>query len=248
MDKRLFFVWSIRMMNFLKYSGIAIGIILLFVAIYCASTIGFSNAPKLIVETSQVEVAFYANAYNNLISTHVGLFTALIAVAIAIFGVQKWLDRKELDDVVNSRLPEKIDDKIEEEKPKIINNVKDPIKKELNAEVERITKDYLCIVVDVNLSFLKDEQKKFFCKEFAKRIYLKYFISNCVTSMDPFLGFKSVLAKLFEPLEKDDLKDEQYLIDFISEIRGKIINIKNNNFFAYKRNYENFLKKINSLI
>ena len=66
--------------------------------------------------------------------------------------------------------------------------------------------------------------------------------------MDPFLGFKSVLAKLFEPLKKDDLKDEQYLNDFISEIRGKIINIKNNNFFAYKRNYENFLKKINSLI
>lgn len=248
MDKHLFFVWSIRMKNFFKYFGIALGIILLFVVIYCASTIGFSNAPKLIVEKMQGDGAFYANAYNNLISTHVGLFTALIAVAIAIFGVQKWLDRKELDNVVNCQLPDKIDGKIKEEQPKIIRETKESLKKELRVEVEKISKDYLSTIVDVNLSILSGEQQIIFCKEFASRIYTKYFISSFEMSMDPFLGFKPILVKIFSSLKKDDLKDEKQLKEFLELIRGKIIGIKNGNRFVYKREYEGFFNQINSLI
>ena len=53
---------------------------------------------------------FYSNSFSNLIATHVGLFSALIAVAIAVFVVKYWLDNKKFDEVYNDQLKKKTDE------------------------------------------------------------------------------------------------------------------------------------------
>lgn len=53
---------------------------------------------------------FYSNSFNNLIATHVGLFSALIAVAIAIFIFKYWIDNKKFDEDYKKKLDAKVDE------------------------------------------------------------------------------------------------------------------------------------------
>jgi hypothetical protein len=52
-------------------------------------------------------LTFYSNSFSNLIATHVGLFSALIAVAIAVFVVKYWIDNKKFDEEYDDKLKKK---------------------------------------------------------------------------------------------------------------------------------------------
>ena len=51
---------------------------------------------------------FYNDSFDKLMSVHIGLFTALIATAIAIFAYKYWLDNRTFNDEFDNRIHHKL--------------------------------------------------------------------------------------------------------------------------------------------
>jgi hypothetical protein len=113
---------------------------------------------------------FYSNAFNNLISIHVGLFTALIAVTIAVFGIQKWFDHKDYEEVKNM-MPDEIKKVVAENKGAIIDELNSNLQGRITSEVEKKSRDYLQTVINTNIKVFSGDQKRLFCMQMINYIW-----------------------------------------------------------------------------
>lgn len=224
------------MAKFLQICGfLALTLILFYVVSKLFTTLTFEDSESILVDL-QTQTDFYSNAYSHLISTHVGLFTALIAVAIAVFGFQKWFDHKEIEDF-KKNLPKDIKDIVDGEKPKIVTNIEGTLSGKIKTVVDAKIRDNLQMMINVTLQSIEGDGKEKYCRECIKMIWNEKKIYNSAEGADFILCYHLIMTKLFGELksvERDSLREDSLMGAIVDSINKDLCEMKTNNWIKYQ--------------
>lgn len=214
-----------------------------FVAFEIAKLIVYINWELTYAGVSS-EANFYSEAYNNLISTHVGLFTALIAVAIAVFGIQKWLEHREINDLKSS-LKDHILQVVKENKSLIIDDVNKTMRGKIDIEIEKKSLDYFKTMVEVNLSLLTNNQdREKYCINVTKIIWEKQ-LSN--SPKNAWLEFHMPLQKLLKEISPSSLNTDTDFKHVINQINDKLKEFTSRN-FAVSLQFSSLIQEVKRIL
>lgn len=216
------------MSRFFEIIGMMTVAILLFIGVYYfTSKMSFDSVQPLFEEVKH-PYEFYNDAYANLVASVIGLFTALVAVAIAVFGFQKWYDRKsyeeikkemeEFEEEQRKEIPQKIDKGFEEQEEKISKKIENLVLRYIKSEVEKAGSEVVCSTINAELSVFFKEEKFFFAKEHFKHIVSKMNLTfSDDETLNTFLLYHNIILQLLQIIDECyiSVKDE----DFINSLR-----------------------------
>lgn len=190
------------------------------------------------------EANFYSEAYNNLISIHVGLFTALVAVAIAVFGIQKWFEHKEIEELKNS-LPNDILQIVKANKSLIIDEVNKTMRGKVDVEIEKKSLDYFKKIVDINLSLLSNQSdREKFCASVTKIIWKKYLLNS---PKSEWLKFHMTLQNLLKEINASYPNGDADFKDVINQVKNKLTEFRCQN-FVMSQQFSILIQEVNRIL
>lgn len=199
--------------NFFEIIGIIAIVLLLYWGVYKYSTyVVFEEVSSILIDVKK-PVDFYNTAYSNLVSTAWALFTSLVTVAVALFGIQKWFENKKYEEIQREikrfikkqekDIPNQIRQTINEKKGEISETLKELLNELVRAESKKEEVNFVQSLINTHLSYLLDEEKKFFCKEQFKHIVEKMNLNFSENTIDPFLAYHQLLEDLIDQIKKD---------------------------------------------
>lgn len=137
-------------------------------------------------------LGFYKDSFSNLIATHVGLFSALIAVAIAIFIFKYWIDNKKFDEDYKKKL----DDEVKEVETRIKSY------KEIDYTVAR------SVYGSMIKSIMKIDESKKCTKDLIELVNAYIALGVNEKENSSIIGFCVVITGLFDRVLKAKPDDE----------------------------------------
>ena len=189
--------------------------------------------------SKHIEVAsqkdFYSSAYSDLIATHVGLFTALIAVAIAVFGIQKWFDHKEIQKLKET-LPQDIEKTVENQKDEIISNLEKTLRGDIDVKMSRNVNNYLRMMLEIHLATLEEEKKEKFCCRTIVFVWNQLVLKGIERGDNILLNYHLVLERLFKELKKEHKNDLLRDVGFkrvLESLNGRLNDIEKKSFVMF---------------
>lgn len=142
---------------------------------------------------------FYSDSFSSLVATNVGLFTALITVAVAIFVFKYWIDNKAFDEKYENRLNDEV--KKIEKKFKALNEIDYSVARRVYSSTIRsimkidgkqeCTKD-LIELINAYIALDKDKRK----------------LDNKKQADGSVIGFCVLITDLFDRILQTEKSDE----------------------------------------
>lgn len=211
--------------------------------------IEFSLESPLCINMSS-KADFYSNAFNNLISIHVGLFTALVAITIAVFGIQKWFDHKDYESI-KKMMPDEIKNKVAENKGAVIGEVSKNLEGVISSEVEKKSREYLQIIISANIKVFSGSNKRLFCMQMVDYIWNDYAKKRWNDGLLPLLNYQLILQQLFKEIKENapsiSTEDDLKFGILVTEIQKELNDLKAENEPTLSSDIGNFAQLVDEV-
>lgn len=241
--------------NFFEVVGIITIVIILYLFVYKWSThIVFEDVSSIFINIKK-PADFYNNAYSNLVSTTAALFTALVAVAIAVFGIQKWFENKKYDEIrlqienfvqtQEKDIPKLIQKAIKDQEEHISSKLKELLDDLVKTESKKEEVSYIQSLINAHLSYLIDAERTFFCKEQFKHIVKKMNLNFSEDTENLCFSYHQVLENLVDQMRNDSdiLRNDLDLKTAILKILSHLDYVQNTDSLLFQLHSLNVLKE-----
>ena len=165
------------------------------------------------------------------------MFTALIAVAIAVFGIQKWFDHKEIQKLKET-LPQDIEKTVENQKDEIISDLEKTLRGNIDIKMSRSVNNYLRMILEINLAILEEEKKEKFCLKTIVFVWNQLILKGIESGDNILLNYHLVLKRLFKELKKENKNEIVQNADFkrvLESLNGRLNDIEKTNFVMFNQ-------------